>query len=50
VTAKIYLAEQIPVDNGFQIVAVDGTTYEVTGYESPDEIGRLFVINAERRL
>jgi hypothetical protein len=50
VTAKIYLAEQIPVDNGFQIVAADGTTYEVTGYESPDEIGRLFVINAERRL
>ncbi len=50
VTAKVYLAEQIPVDNGFQIVAADGTTYEVIGYESPDEIGRLFVINAERRL
>jgi hypothetical protein len=50
VLAKIYLAEQIPVDNGFQIVAADGMTYEVTGYESPDEMGRLFVINAERRL
>ncbi len=50
VTAKVYVAEQIPVDNGFQIVAPDGTLYEVTGYESPDDIGRLFVINAERRL
>ncbi len=50
VTARIYVAEQIEVDNGFQIVARDGTTYEVTGFESPDEIGKLFVINAERRL
>lgn len=50
VTAKVYLAEQILVDNGFQIVAADGTLYEVTGFESPDSIGSLFVINAERRL
>jgi hypothetical protein len=50
VTAKIYVTEQIPVDNGFQIVAADGTLYEVTGYESPDSIVSLFVINAERRL
>jgi hypothetical protein len=50
VTAKVYLAEQITVDGGFQIVAADGTTYEVTGCESMDEIGGLFVINAERRL
>jgi head-tail adaptor len=50
VTAKVYVAEQILVDNGFQIIAADGTVYEVSGYESPDDIGRLFVINAERRL
>jgi hypothetical protein len=50
VTAKIYVAEQIEVDNSFQIVAYDGTTYEVIGFESPDEIGKLFVITAERRL
>jgi hypothetical protein len=50
VTAKVYVAEQILVDNGFQIVAADGTVYEVTGFESPDSIGSLFVINAERRL
>jgi hypothetical protein len=50
VAAKVYLAEQILVDNGFQIVAPDGTLYEVTGYERPDSITSLFVINAERRL
>ncbi|HKD36299.1 MAG TPA: head-tail adaptor protein [Pirellulales bacterium] len=50
VAAKIYVAEQIEVDNGYQIVARDGTSYEVIGFESPDEIGRLLVINAERRL
>ncbi|HEV2970688.1 MAG TPA: hypothetical protein VGY55_12025 [Pirellulales bacterium] len=50
VTAKVYVAEQIVVDNGFQIVAADGMEYEVTGYERPDSITNLFVINAERRL
>ncbi len=50
VTAKVFVAEQIPIDGGVQIVAEDGTTYEVTGCEAIDEIGSLFVINAERRL
>ena len=50
VKAKIYLAEQVLVDNGNRIQAADGTTYEVTGYERPDSIASLFTINAIRRL
>lgn len=50
VTAKVYVAEQIAIDGGSQIVAADGTTYEVTGCEAMDEIGSLFVIDAERKL
>ncbi len=50
VTAKIYLAEQIAIDNGFRIVAADGTLYEVIGCANPDSITGLFTITAERRL
>ncbi len=50
ITAKIYLAQQILVDNGDRIESSAGTIYEVVGYESPDSITRLFTINAIRRL
>lgn len=50
IKAKIYLAEQILVDNGNRIEAADGTVYEVVGYESADSITSLFTINAIRRL
>ena len=50
VEAKIYLAEQILVDNGCRVQAADGTLYEVTGYERPDSITSLFTINAIRRI
>jgi hypothetical protein len=50
VTAKVYLAEQILVDNGDRVQAADGTMYEITGYESADSITSLFTINAIRRL
>ena len=50
VKAKIYLAQQILVDNGNRIQAADGTLYEVTGYNHPDSIASLFTINAIRRL
>jgi len=50
VKAKIYLAQQVLVDNGNRIQAADGTLYEVTGYERPDSIASLFTINAIRRL
>lgn len=50
VRAKIYLAEQILVDNGNRVQAADGTVYEVTGYELADSISSLFTINALRRL
>jgi hypothetical protein len=50
VKAKIYVAQQILVDNGNRIQAADGTVYEVTGYERPDSIASLFTINAIRRL
>jgi hypothetical protein len=50
VKAKIYMAQQILVDNGNRIQAADGTLYEVTGYELPDSIASLFTINAIRRL
>jgi hypothetical protein len=50
VKAKVYMAQQILVDNGNRIQAADGTLYEVTGYERPDSIASLFVINAIRRL
>ncbi len=50
VTAQIFVAEQIAVDNGYQIVAADGTVFEITGFRSPDSLGRLFEIDAVRRL
>jgi head-tail adaptor len=50
VEAKIYLAEQITVDNGCRVQAADGTLYEITGYEQPDSITSLFTINAIRRI
>jgi hypothetical protein len=50
VEVKIYLAEQILVDNGCRVQAADGTLYEVTGYERPNSITSLFTINAIRRL
>jgi hypothetical protein len=50
VTAKIFVAEQIELDNGYQIVAADGTVFEITGFRSPDTLGRLFEIDAVRRL
>ena len=50
VKVKIYLAQQILVDNGNRIQAADGTLYEVTGYERADSIASLFTINATRRL
>ncbi len=49
VAAKVYLAEQILVDNSHRIIGPDGTEYEVIGYESPDTIGSLFVINVQQR-
>ncbi|HEX4000644.1 MAG TPA: head-tail adaptor protein [Pirellulales bacterium] len=50
VTTKIYLAQQILVDNGNRIQAADGAIYQVTGYELADSIASLFTINALRRL
>ncbi len=50
VKAKIYLTQQILVDNGNRIQAADGSLYEVTGYDHPDSIASLFTINAIRRL
>jgi hypothetical protein len=50
VKARVYLAEQILVDNGNRVQAADGTVYEVAGYESADSITSLFTINAIRRL
>ncbi len=50
VTARIYLAEQILVDGGYQIAASDGRIFEVVGFEAPDAIGSLFTIIALRRL
>jgi hypothetical protein len=49
VNAKCYLAQQLLLDNSFQIVRADGKIYEVVGYESPDSIGSLTTINCMRR-
>jgi hypothetical protein len=50
VSAKCYLAQELLLDNTYRIVRADSTVYEVEGYESPDSIGSLTVINCMRRL
>ena len=46
---KVYMQSEMIVDNGFRVVAADGTVWEVEGYQSPDSITDLFTINVMRR-
>ena len=48
--AKVYMQSELIVDNGFRVVAADGTIWEIAGYQSPDSITDLFTINVMRRL
>lgn len=44
---KVFLAEQVLVDGNHRLVH-QGQVYNVLGYEKPDRIDQLFVIEAER--
>ena len=46
-THKIYLAGQLFVDDNDRILH-EGTVYNLLGYQQPDRIDRLFVIDAEQ--
>ncbi len=47
VTHKIYLAGQLLVDDNDRILH-DNTVYNILGYQQPDRIDQLFVIDAEQ--
>jgi len=50
INANCFLQNKLLLDNSHRLVRSDNTTYEVIGYENPDQIGALTTINCLRRL
>lgn len=46
-THRVYLAERIELDENKRIVAADGRTYHVLGFEMPERIDKLMVVHVE---
>jgi head-tail adaptor len=46
-TSRIYLAEELPLDQRYRIRAADGTLYGVTGYTAAATPGNLPVVDVE---